>query len=274
MDLRCRPWYPRTDGCYATMVVMWRPTSATARNSFPAAQSSKECRENNGKLSPSGLERALDTFPNHPPHSPPATALSITQGTECGTVYRPDELARLTEFARSRGLAVHMDGARFANALAFTGCSPAELSWRTGIDVLSFGGTKNGCLAAEAVIYFNTDHAADFEYRRKRSGHLLSKLRYVAAQYDAYLQDELWLHLANHANAMAQRLSDGLRLLSDVTVCYPTEINEVFASIPIAAANELRRAGAVFFPWGDAGRPFTTAACIDSFVPSKRPKLR
>ena len=142
-----------------------------------------------------------------------------------------------------------MDGARFANAVAGSGVSPADLTWRAGVDMLSFGGTKNGCLAAEAVVFFNRDLVSDFEYRRKRGGHLWSKMRFMAAQFDAYLTNDLWLTLASQANAMAQRLSQGLTALNEVEVCYPTEINEVFAAMPTAAADAMREQGAAFYPW-------------------------
>jgi threonine aldolase len=208
-----------------------------------------------GKLTPEAVRSALATFPNHPPHSPLARALSLTQGTECGTVYQPHEVQLLGETAREHGLALHMDGARFANAVVATGATPAELSWRAGVDVLSFGGTKNGCLAAEAVVFFDRELVRDFEYRRKRAGHLWSKMRFIAAQFDAYLKDDLWLHLAGRANAMAARLSSGLEVLDGVEVCHATEINEVFAAFPGDAADRLRKAGAAFYPWVMPGDP-------------------
>jgi threonine aldolase len=171
-----------------------------------------------------------------------------------------------------------MDGARFANAVIATGASPADLSWRAGVDVMSFGGTKNGCLAAEAVVFFNRELVRDFEYRRKRAGHLLSKMRFIAAQFDAYLDDGLWLRLASHANAMGQRLSSGLAALNGVEISYPTQINEVFAVFPDSVADRLREAGAAFYPWVTPGDPAggrmnrliasfrTTAEEVDRFV--------
>jgi threonine aldolase len=209
----------------------------------------------NGKLTPAAVRKQLSSLPNHPPHSAPLAALTLTQGTECGTVYSPDEIAALTATARDYSLAVHMDGARFANAVIATGVSPADLSWRAGVDVMSFGGTKNGCLAAEAVVFFNRELVRDFEYRRKRAGHLLSKMRFIAAQFDAYLDDGLWLRLASHANAMAQRLASGLASLNGVAISYPTQINEVFAVFPDGVADRLREAGAAFYPWVTPGDP-------------------
>ncbi|MEZ5560538.1 MAG: low specificity L-threonine aldolase [Pseudomonadales bacterium] len=208
-----------------------------------------------GKLTPEAVRSALAAFPNHPPHSPPAAALTLTQGTECGTLYEVAEVAELAATAHEFGLAVHMDGARFANAVAATGATPAELSWKAGVDVLSFGGTKNGCLAAEAVVFFDRSLVRDFEYRRKRAGHLWSKMRFIAAQFDAYLQDDLWLRLAAHANAMAQRLAAGLAALEGVELCYPPRINEVFVTFPADAAERMRAAGAAFYPWVLPGDP-------------------
>ena len=207
------------------------------------------------KLTPEAVTAALAGFPHRPPHGAPAAALSLTQATECGTLYTPDELSALCTAAKENGLAVHMDGARFANAVAAFGASPAALSWEAGVDVLCFGGTKNGCIAAEAVVFFDAQRAADFEFRRKRAGHLWSKMRFIAAQFDAYLADGLWLDLAAHANAMAARLSAGLAAIDGVAVSYPTEINEVFAVFPDGVADRLRAAGAAFYPWVTPGDP-------------------
>lgn len=221
-----------------------------------------------GKLSADKLKVALDELPDHPPHSPPPSAVTITQGTECGTLYEVDEIKAITSFAHERDMAVHMDGARFANAVAGSGCTPAELTWQAGIDVMSFGGTKNGCLAAEAVVFFNKELVRDIEYRRKRAGHLWSKMRFIAAQFDAYLDDGLWLNLAGRANGMARRLSDGLAETNAVEICHPTEINEVFAAMPIDAANGMRKAGAAFYPWVMPGD--TTGGRMNRFITSFR----
>ena len=208
-----------------------------------------------GKITPEALQKALAGFPHRPPHGAPASVLSLTQGTECGTVYTASELKALCTYAHETGLQVHMDGARFANAVAASGVSPAELTWKSGVDVLCFGGTKNGCLAAEAVVFFNPEAAADFEFRRKRAGHLWSKMRFIAAQFDAYLNDELWLRLAAHANKMAQKLSSGLATIDGVQVSYPTEINEVFPVFPDGVAEKLRTEGGEFYPWITPGDP-------------------
>ena len=209
----------------------------------------------NGKLTPAAIKKTLRGFPHRPPHGAPASALSLTQGTECGTVYSVDELSSVCDAAREAGLSVHMDGARFSNAVASSGLSPAELSWKAGVDVLCFGGTKNGCLAAEAVIFFDRHRAMDFDFMRKRAGHLWSKMRFIAAQFDAYLDDDLWLRLASHANAMAHRLSSGLAAIDGVSIMYPTDINEIFVVFPDGVAEKLRDGGDIFYPWVTPGDP-------------------
>ena len=185
-------------------------------------------------------------------HAQPA-AISISETTEVGTIYRPAEIAALAALARRHGLALHMDGARFANAVAALGCSPAELSWRAGVDALSLGATKNGALAAEAVVFFDPARAADLAFRRKRGGHLFSKMRFLSAQLDAYLSDRLWLRNAAHANRMASLLSTGLAALPDAVLRHPTEANEVFIELPEAAISALEAAGFGFHRWGGAG---------------------
>jgi threonine aldolase len=142
-----------------------------------------------------------------------------------------------------------MDGARFANALSFVGCGPADLSWKAGVDVLSLGATKNGALAAEAVVFFDAGLAREFEFRRKRGGHLLSKMRFLSAQLDAYLADGLWLSNAHHANAMARRLVAGLTALKGTQLLYPVDANEIFVVMPAHMHDELQAAGAQYHPW-------------------------
>jgi threonine aldolase len=202
----------------------------------------------NGKLTPGTVAAALPDWRGDVHRSQPAM-LSLSQATESGTVYSPAEIGALAEAARGHGLAVHMDGSRFANALVSQGCSPAELTWKAGIDVLSFGGTKNGCVMAEAVVFFDPDKAADFAFRRKRAGHLLSKMRFVSAQFEAYLADDLWLRLARNANARAQQLAEGLRALPGVELLYPVEANEVFVRLPAVLAEGLKREGVLAAHW-------------------------
>lgn len=175
-------------------------------------------------------------------HAQPA-AVSIAQSCETGALYQIEEIASLAHRAHELGLRVHMDGARFGNAVTSLQASPAAMTWRAGVDVLSFGGTKNGCFAAEAVVFFNRDLAREFEFLHKRSGQLLSKTRFVSAQLNAYVQDDVWLRNARQANAMAKRLSDGLAKLPGIRLAYPTQANEVFAVVPAEIARAVEADG-------------------------------
>jgi threonine aldolase len=201
------------------------------------------------KLTPASIERALKHFQKGFVHHNQPAAVSLTQSTELGTVYAPGEIAAIGELARHHGMKVHMDGARFANALVALGCSAAQMTWKSGVDVLSFGATKNGALAAEAVVFFNEADVRDFEYRRKKSGHLISKMRFVSAQLDAYLDKDHWLDNARRANGLAQRLAQGLAQSDAVRIAHPVAANAVFASMPAALAAKLRAAGALFYDW-------------------------
>lgn len=198
------------------------------------------------KLSPETVQAAIERYSGHLPHQVNAAALSLTQATEGGTIYRVDELAALTSIAHGNGLAVHMDGARFGNALARMNVSPAEASWKAGIDVLSFGATKGGAMAAEAVVFFDPKRAEAMAERRKRGGHLISKHRFLASQFDAFLADDYWLTLARHANAMADKLADGLRK-AGLRVVWPVEANLVFALLPEHLDRKLKDAGATYY---------------------------
>ncbi len=182
-------------------------------------------------------------------HQAQAAAISLTQATEAGTVYRPDDVAAIAEVARKNGLGLHMDGARFANALVFLGVSPAEITWRAGVDILSFGATKNGALAAEVVVIFDRKRAEEFAFRRKRAGHLFSKMRFLSAQLDAYLDNGLWLRTARHANAMAKRLADGLMNVPGARLAHPVEANEIFVDLPEHAIRGLNTDGFQFYRW-------------------------
>ncbi len=198
------------------------------------------------KLTPGTIEKAIARYSGHVPHQVNAAALSITQATEAGTIYRLEEIAALSSIAHAHGLAVHMDGARFGNAIARMNVSAAEATWKAGIDVLSFGATKGGAMAAEAVVFFDRKRAAFMPERRKRAGQLLSKHRFLAAQFDGYLADGYWLTLARHANAMADRLADGLRVLR-VPIVWAVEANIVFALLPRALDPKLKAAGAAYY---------------------------
>lgn len=200
-----------------------------------------------GLIAPDALETALAAFPDDGRHQAPAI-LSLTQASECGTVYAPDHVARLAKIAHARGMAVHMDGARFANAAAHLGCAPADLTWSAGVDILSFGATKNGAMAAEAIVTFDDSRFPDLDVLCKRSGHVMSKARFTAAQFEALLTDGLWLRLAGHANAMARRLADGIEK-SGGRLHWPAPANEVFAVLPSPTVAALRAAGATFHSW-------------------------
>ncbi|MGF1542971.1 MAG: threonine aldolase family protein [Parvularculaceae bacterium] len=228
------------------------------------------------------VARALAGYPERPPHGAPPRVLSLTQASERGAGYGLDDVTALCGFAHENGLKVHMDGARFANAVAALDVAPADLTWRAGVDVLCLGGTKNGCLVAEAVVFFDPDAAGDFEFRRKRAGHLWSKQRFVAAQFEAYFDDGLWLRLAARANAAAARLASALGDIDGVRVWGPTDANEAFASFPPGVADRLRADGARFYPWITPGDPSggamqrlicsfeTTDAEVDAFVAAAR----
>ncbi len=209
-------------------------------------------------------------------HYPRPAALSVTQATEYGTVYTPAELQALCKTAKSHGLAVHMDGARFANAVASLALPPADLTWRAGVDVLSFGGTKNGMHTTEAVVFFNRAFARDFDCRIKQSGQLASKLRFAAAQWAGVLHDGAWLRHAAHANAMAQRLAAGLRTLPGARLLFPIEANGVFIELPPAVAAKLTALGWHFYAFiGLHGYRFmcswdTQPAEVDAFLADAR----
>ena len=182
-------------------------------------------------------------------HGPQRGPVSITTVTERGTVYSLDEIRAITEVARHFGLKIHLDGARFANACVALGCTPAEMSWKAGIDAVSFGGTKNGCMGVEAVIFFDPAHAWEFELRRKRGAHLFSKSRFLSAQMDAYLTDNLWWDMAEKANAAAAKVKAGLDAISGVTFLYETPANMLFPVLSVAAHKRLHDAGAMYYLW-------------------------
>ncbi len=176
-------------------------------------------------------------------------AISITQSTEWGAVYSVAEVEALGAAAQAHRLALHMDGARFANALVHLGCTPAELTWKAGVKVLSFGATKNGAMAAEAVIFFDPHLARGFEQRRKRGAHLWSKMRFMSAQLVAYLEDDLWLRHARHANAVAARLAEGLSAIPRVRMLHPVQANELFVVMPERIVAALLADGFYFYRW-------------------------
>lgn len=202
-----------------------------------------------GKITPSQVTSAIAFAEDMGVHHVKPGALSLSQATEWGTVYGLPEVSALTAVAREHGLPVHMDGARFANALVHLGCTPAEATWKCGIDVLSLGATKNGALCAEAVVFFDPKRARDFERRRKQSGHLWSKLRFVSAQLIAYFEHDLWLENARHANAMGTALAQGLRSVRGASLLQAVNANEVFVALPEATVAALESQGFGFYRW-------------------------
>lgn len=206
------------------------------------------------KLSPISIEAYCASIRDDV-HQVQPHAVTITNATEYGLAYRPGEVAAIAEVTQRRGLALHMDGARFANAVAHLGCSPADVTWRAGVDALSFGFVKNGGMGAEALIFFDPAKAGAIKYRRKRAGHLQSKGRYLAAQILAMLKDDLWLSNARAANNAAAIIGDaaGNRLL------HPVEANEVFLRLATAEAAKLRGAGFDFYDWGDGAARLVTS---------------
>ena len=198
-------------------------------------------RGTNGRIDARDLSQTIRGTGNV--HVPQPAVVSITQSCETGTIYQLDEIVAISKTAHDHGLRVHMDGARFANALASLDVSPAEMTWKSGIDVLTLGGTKNGCLAAEAVVFFKQELVGNFPFLHKRSGQLLSKMRFISSQLEAYLSDDVWLRNARHANAMAKNLSEGLASFSNIKLTYPTQSNEVFVNLPREVIDYLNNAG-------------------------------
>lgn len=179
-------------------------------------------------------------------HAVQPAALSVTNLTEAGTAYNPDDIAALTRAASKANLGIHMDGARFANAAAYLGATPAQLSWKVGVDVITLGTTKSGSFGAETIVTFTPKFNTALAFLRKRSGHFAPKTRFLGAQIQAYVEGDLWLRNARHANRAAQRISEGLAAIMGVTLVHPTEGNEVFASMPVAMSDALVDAGCRF----------------------------
>jgi len=208
-----------------------------------------------GKLTPSALSGAIARHPRaFVLHGQPV-AVSLSEITELGQAYTPAEVSAVSAVAKEHGLALHMDGARFAGAVACLGLSPADITWRAGVDVLSFGGTKNGCLAAEAVVFFNPADAHDFPFARQRIGHGFSKARFIAAQFAAYFEDDHWLELARRANAHAARLAAAIHNSRDARLALGPAANEMFAIFRTSLDARLKAAGAVYHPWSPEGLP-------------------
>jgi threonine aldolase len=205
----------------------------------------------NGKIASDGIARAVSRRTDL--HFPKPRAVSVTNATELGTVYSPAEVAAISAEAKSLGLKLHMDGARFSNAVASLGCAPKEITWQAGVDVLCFGGTKNGMAIGEAVVFFNQEMAHEFEWRCKQAGQLASKMRFLSAPWVGLLKDGAWLRHAAHANTMAERLAEGLRPIPGVNLLFPRQANGVFAELPVPAIEALRAKGWLFYTFIGAG---------------------
>ncbi|MEE9589314.1 MAG: low specificity L-threonine aldolase [Hyphomicrobiaceae bacterium] len=206
----------------------------------------------NGKLTPDAIEALVTKRKDI--HFPKPKVVSLTQTTELGTVYTVEELRAIASIAKRRGLSVHMDGARFANAVAALGVHPSELTWRAGVDVLCFGGTKNGLPVGEAVVFFRSELAEEFAYRVKQAGQLASKMRFISAPWLGLLENDLWLKNAAHANAMAKRLSDGLADVPGARIMFPSEANAVFVELPEQVRRAMLERGWRFYTFiGEGG---------------------
>jgi threonine aldolase len=223
-----------------------------------------------GKIDPAGVERMVKRRADI--HYPKPRAVSLTQSTELGTVYSVEEVKALWAKARQFDLKMHMDGARFANAVASLGVKPKEITWQAGVDVLCFGGTKNGTHVGDAVVFFNRDLAAEFDYRCKQAGQLASKMRFLAAPWVGMLQDGAWLRHAAHANAMAACLESKLKPIAEVKILFPRQANAVFAELPRSVIEALWQRGWKFYTFiGQGGCRLmcawdTTEQDVDEFV--------
>jgi len=226
-----------------------------------------------GRMDPALLDRAIRRHPAAFVHTGQPMAVSITQATEAGTVYGLDDIGAVSAVCRAHGIPLHMDGARFANALVALGCTPAEMTWKSGVGIVSFGGTKNGCWCAEAVVVLDPDLGRDMPFLRKRAAQLFSKSRFVAAQFDAYLAGDLWLDSARHANRMAAALATAVDVSSKLRLAWAPQANEVFAVMEKATFAALQEAGAVFRDWqaphgyaGTVGEDETMVRLVTSFA--------
>ena len=198
-------------------------------------------RSSNGRIDATDLVETIRGSGNV--HVTQPSVVSVTMSCETGTVYQLDEIKAISKIAHDNKMSVHMDGARFANALVSLDVSPAEMTWKSGVDVLTLGGTKNGCLAAEAVVFFKPQMVGNFPFLHKRSGQLLSKMRFISSQLEAYLTGDVWLRNARHANAMAKILSEGLDSFANIKLAYPTQSNEVFVHLPRDVIDYLNSSG-------------------------------
>lgn len=223
----------------------------------------------NGKLNPTSIEELATKRTDI--HYPKPKVISLTQSNEVGVVYTLSEIKAIKKVADRHNLKIHMDGARFANALVSLGCTPAQMTWKVGVDVLSFGGTKNGMAFGEAVVFFNKSLAEDFEYRVKQAGQLASKMRFISAQWLGLLSDDVWLKNARHANEMATYFSSSVESLDGVHLMFPVEANEVFLKLKPEIEVELKRRGWIFHAFIGGSNRFvfswnTTKKRVDELI--------
>ncbi|WP_263772755.1 threonine aldolase family protein [Propionivibrio soli] len=234
-------------------------------------------RGSNGKLTPDAIREVISRRSDI--HYPKPRVVTLTQATEVGTVYQRDEVAAIADLAHEHGLRVHMDGARFANAVAALGVAPSEITWRAGVDVLCFGGTKMGLPVGEAVVFFDRSLSEDFAWRCKQAGQLASKMRFLAAPWLGILEGGAWLRHAGHANAMARRLAHGITAIGGVERLFPVEANSVFVLLPEQAQAALRARGWRFYTFiGAGGVRFmcawdTTPESVDALLADLRSAL-
>ena len=246
LSAMARPW----DAIFCHRIAHVEMDEAGAPEFFTAGAKLRRVEGADAKITPDTFRDALDEVPSGDVHSVQAGPLSLTQLTELGTAYAPSEIARLATLAANRGLKVHMDGARFANALAASGVTPAEMTWKAGIDALSLGGTKNGCLGVEAVVFFDPSVAWELSLRRKRAGHLWSKGKFLGAQMAAYLEEGLWLRLAGQANARMAQLIEGLAAIPEASIVAQPAGNLVFLDLPAALHARAEAGGVHYYRYG------------------------
>lgn len=240
-----QPW--QTVLCHSSSHILM--DESTAPEFFTGGARMQGFAEHAGKITAEHLQSYLAHAGDDIPHNPQVAALSIAQTNELGLVYSPSEIKAISAVCKQHDLKLHMDGARFANAVAHLNCSPAELTWKAGVDALSLGATKCGALCAEAVIFFNKEDAKASMHLRKRAGHLISKGRLFGAQFRAWFENNHWLELAQHANHQAQSLAQALALIGGVKIPWPVNANELFIILPKTLADHLNAQGAEFYDW-------------------------
>jgi threonine aldolase len=258
----CPPWGAVL--CHETAHILRSECGATSM--FGGGAVMRGIRGDHYRVSPDGLRQAFEATRWGDPHDSQPSVLSLTVPTDHGTVYTPQQIAELTSVARERGLRAHLDGARIANAIAAVGCTPADITWRAGIDVMTLGATKNGALSTDAIVCFDPAISAQLIYRVKRAGHVTSKMRFQSVQLTTYLTDDLWLRLATHANAAMTRFAAGLRALGIEFLNEP-DVNMLFARVDPAVADRMAESGLLFYRYGaDTIRLVTSFQTTDSEV--------